>query len=114
MHRTSTAVRAKCEHDRLLRALAAGLRIVEVASFESPRIHGDSHLRTFRDGSRVLRTIARERRRLSRARAGLGVPRPAPRQGVTVVAAGAPEPAVPRLVVTPTGQQPMLTEADSR
>ena len=62
-----------------VRALAAGLRIVEVASFESPRIHGDSHLRTFRDGSRVLRTIARERRRLSRARAGLGVPRPVAR-----------------------------------
>ena len=60
-----------------VRALAAGLRVVEVASFESPRIHGDSHLRTFRDGSRVLRTIARERRRLTRARAGLGVPRPA-------------------------------------
>ena len=59
-----------------VRALAAGLRIVEVASYESPRIHGDSHLRTFRDGSRVLRTIARERRRLTRARAGLGVPRP--------------------------------------
>jgi hypothetical protein len=59
-----------------VRALAAGLRIVEVASFESPRIHGDSHLRTFRDGSRVLRTIARERRRLTRARSGLGVPRP--------------------------------------
>ena len=62
-----------------VRALAAGLRIVEVASFESPRIHGESHLRTFRDGSRVLRTIARERRRLSRARAGLGVPRPVAR-----------------------------------
>ena len=59
-----------------VRALAAGLRIVEVASYESPRIHGDSHLRTFRDGSRVLRTIARERRRLTRARSGLGVPRP--------------------------------------
>lgn len=59
-----------------VRALAAGLRIVEVASFESPRIHGDSHLRTFRDGSRVLRTIARERRRLSRARGALGVHRP--------------------------------------
>jgi glycosyltransferase involved in cell wall biosynthesis len=66
-----------------VRALAAGLRIVEVASYESPRIHGDSHLRTFRDGSRVLRTIARERRRLSRARAGLGVPRPVARYSTT-------------------------------
>lgn len=59
-----------------VRALAAGLRVVEVASFENPRIHGVSHLRTFRDGSRVLFTIARERRRLTRARAGQGVPRP--------------------------------------
>ncbi|HEY5981084.1 MAG TPA: glycosyltransferase family 2 protein [Microlunatus sp.] len=66
-----------------VRALAAGLRIVEVASFESPRIHGDSHLRTFRDGSRVLRTIARERRRLTRARSGLGVPRPHARYSST-------------------------------
>ena len=62
-----------------VRALAAGLRVVEVASFESPRIHGESHLRTFSDGFRVLRTIARERRRVTRARAGLGVPRPVAR-----------------------------------
>lgn len=59
-----------------IRALAAGLRVVEVASFESPRLHGESNLRTFRDGARVLRTIVRERRGLSRARTGLGVPRP--------------------------------------
>ena len=62
-----------------VRALAAGLRVVEVASFESPRIFGDSHLRTFRDGSRALLTIARERRRLSKARAQRGVPRPGAR-----------------------------------
>ena len=59
-----------------VRALAAGLRVVEVASFENPRIFGASHLHTFRDGSRVLATIARERRRLSKARAERGVPRP--------------------------------------
>ena len=59
-----------------VRALAAGLHIVEVASFESPRIHGQSHLRTFRDGSRVLRTIARERYRLTIERAQHGIPRP--------------------------------------
>jgi glycosyltransferase involved in cell wall biosynthesis len=62
-----------------VRTLAAGLRVVEIASFESPRIHGQSHLRTFSDGFRVLRTIARERRRVTRARAGLGVPRPVAR-----------------------------------
>ncbi len=82
-----------------VRALAAGLRVVEVASFESPRIHGDSHLRTFRDGTRVLLTIARERRRLTRARSGLGVPRPAVRQ--LSVALVEPDTTVPRLFVTP-------------
>ena len=54
----------------------AGLRVVEVASFESPRLHGVSNLRTFRDGSRALRMILRERRELTRARGALGVPRP--------------------------------------
>ncbi len=62
-----------------VRTLAAGLHVVEIASFESPRIHGESHLRTFSDGFRVLCTIARERRRVTRARAGLGVPRPVAR-----------------------------------
>lgn len=58
-----------------IRALAAGLRVVEVASFESARLYGESHLRTFRDGSRALLTIGRERRWLSKARAGRGIPR---------------------------------------
>jgi glycosyltransferase involved in cell wall biosynthesis len=44
-----------------IRAARAGLRIVEVPSFEESRIHGNSNLRTFRDGWRVLRTIVRER-----------------------------------------------------
>lgn len=44
-----------------LRALRAGLRILEVHSFEAPRLHGESHLRTFPDGWRVLRTIFNER-----------------------------------------------------
>jgi glycosyltransferase involved in cell wall biosynthesis len=57
-----------------IRALAAGLRVVEVASFESARLYGESHLRTFRDGSRALLTIGRERRWLSKARAGRGIP----------------------------------------
>jgi glycosyltransferase involved in cell wall biosynthesis len=60
-----------------IRALAAGLRVVEVASFESPRVYGESHLRTFRDGSRALLTIGRERRRISKARAERGIPLPA-------------------------------------
>ena len=58
-----------------VRALAAGLRVVELASFERARLYGESHLRTFRDGSRALFTIGRERRWLSKARAGRGIPR---------------------------------------
>jgi glycosyltransferase involved in cell wall biosynthesis len=44
-----------------IRIARAGLRIAEVPSFERDRIHGQSNLRTFRDGGRVLRTILRER-----------------------------------------------------
>ena len=46
-----------------LRASAAGLAIKEVPSFEHARIHGESNLRTLRDGQRVLRTILTEWRR---------------------------------------------------
>ncbi len=46
-----------------LRALRAGLRVTEVASFERSRIHGTSNLRTIPDGWRVLKAIFRERRR---------------------------------------------------
>jgi glycosyltransferase involved in cell wall biosynthesis len=44
-----------------LRALKAGLVIVEVPSYEDLRVHGVSNLNAFRDGMRVLRTIAIER-----------------------------------------------------
>jgi len=44
-----------------IRIARAGLAIREVPSFERDRIHGQSNLRTFRDGGRVLRTIMRER-----------------------------------------------------
>jgi glycosyltransferase involved in cell wall biosynthesis len=43
-----------------LRAARAHLAIVEVASFEQARIHGESNLNAVTDGLRVLRTIARE------------------------------------------------------
>jgi hypothetical protein len=46
-----------------IRIARAGLDIREVPSFERERIHGESNLRTFRDGGRVLRTILRERAR---------------------------------------------------
>ena len=44
-----------------VRAARAGIRVAEVASYEQPRIHGDSNLHTRRDGIRVLRTILAER-----------------------------------------------------
>jgi glycosyltransferase involved in cell wall biosynthesis len=44
-----------------IRIARAGLDIHEVPSFERERMHGQSNLRTFRDGWRVLRTILRER-----------------------------------------------------
>jgi glycosyltransferase involved in cell wall biosynthesis len=44
-----------------LRALRADLKIREVPSFEYNRKHGESHLKTWPDGWRVLKTIVRER-----------------------------------------------------
>lgn len=44
-----------------IRACKANLHIVEVASFEKPRMFGESNLRTIRDGWRVLTTIVTER-----------------------------------------------------
>ena len=55
------------------RVAAAKLQIHEVPSVELARIHGESNLNTFRDGSRVLRTIVSERRR----RGAVTVPTPA-------------------------------------
>jgi len=43
-----------------IRALRSRLHIIEVPSFEFERHHGESNLRTFPDGWRVLRTIFRE------------------------------------------------------
>jgi glycosyltransferase involved in cell wall biosynthesis len=49
-----------------LQALALGLKVAEVPSFEFRRIHGKSNLRTFPDGWRVLKTVLRERMRWPR------------------------------------------------
>src|SRR4051794_17880541 len=46
-----------------LRMACAGLKITEVPSYEKERLHGESNLKTFRDGARVLGTIFREARR---------------------------------------------------
>jgi glycosyltransferase involved in cell wall biosynthesis len=45
-----------------VRVHTAGLRITEVPSYESRRLHGASNLNAVSDGLRVLRTIAFERR----------------------------------------------------
>lgn len=46
-----------------LRVAGAGMKITEVPSYEEDRISGQSNLRTFRDGFRVLGTIIGEARR---------------------------------------------------
>jgi hypothetical protein len=53
-----------------LRVSSAGMRIVEVPSYERDRFHGQSNLNTFRDGFRVLRTILAEARRNQLIRRG--------------------------------------------
>jgi len=46
-----------------MRVARAGLKVVEVPSYELPRLHGVSNLNAPRDGMRVLRTILTEGRR---------------------------------------------------
>jgi Glycosyl transferase family 2 len=43
-----------------LRVANAGMRITEVPSYEADRLHGETNLKTFRDGFRVLFTILGE------------------------------------------------------
>lgn len=62
-----------------VRAVRAGLKITEVASFEDVRVHGVGRLDTFPDGWRVLKTIIGERLRP----APLGTPVAAAPTGVT-------------------------------
>jgi glycosyltransferase involved in cell wall biosynthesis len=58
-----TATGFEIETQLTISALQAGLRIAEVPSVEMPRRSGRSNLRTFRDGTRVLRTLLRGHRR---------------------------------------------------
>jgi glycosyltransferase involved in cell wall biosynthesis len=51
------------------RTVAAGLKIVEVPSYELFRVFGDSNLNAVSDGLRVLKTIGTERRRVTRRKA---------------------------------------------
>jgi glycosyltransferase involved in cell wall biosynthesis len=72
-----------------VRAQRAGLRVVEVPSFEARRGHGTGRLRTFPDGWRVLRTIWREWRdaiRTGRAPARWRAASRGPKDGVPELA----------------------------
>jgi glycosyltransferase involved in cell wall biosynthesis len=55
-----TADGFEIETEMNVRALRRRLRVAEVPSFEAERIHGESNLRTFHDGWRVLKAIGRE------------------------------------------------------
>ncbi len=77
-------------HARMARS---GLVVTEVPSVEGCRLHGESKLRVFRDGIRVLRTIVAERVRRSSAAARGKVPR----FRELSADAGAGTPAAPRL-----------------
>lgn len=59
------------------RVAAAQLRVAEVPSLEHERIFGDTNLRTFVDGSRVLRTIIFERLAAGSSDGGTGTMAPA-------------------------------------
>jgi hypothetical protein len=68
------------------RVAAAGLRITEVASVERRRLFGHTKLRTFADGSRVLRTLLAERRRAAERPAPVGLGRSlTPAGGIPIV-----------------------------
>jgi len=81
------------------RVAAAGLKITEVPSMERERIFGQTNLRTFADGTRVLRTLAAERRRASRRRA----------EHVQVEEQARALTPVGGIPVVPPAPQPMLT-----
>jgi len=64
-----------------IRAAKAGLMIQEVPSHERRRIFGESNLRAFRDGWRILKVIVREKvadRRAARRGLHVGAPSPVP------------------------------------
>lgn len=49
------------ETEMTIRMCKAGLSVCEVPSYERPRIHGSSNLRTFRDGWKIFGRIVNER-----------------------------------------------------
>jgi len=85
------------EVETLINIRVAGhkLRVAEVPSVESERIHGASNLNAFTDGKRVLRTIIQEWRRLRRA------PDPVPPPVLAAPATGLPGGYVPAQLLPP-------------
>jgi glycosyltransferase involved in cell wall biosynthesis len=57
-----------------IRAVKAGLDVIEVPSYEHARIHGVSNLSAFSDGVRVLRTLLIERWQVRRVQAPVATP----------------------------------------
>jgi len=55
------AIGFEIETQMNIRAFKTGLKVVEVPSFESKRIHGKGYLKAIPDGWRVLKTIFKER-----------------------------------------------------
>jgi Glycosyl transferase family 2 len=93
------------------RVAAAGLKITEVPSMERERIFGQSNLRTFADGSRVLRTLAAERRRAARRTAARVQAEEqaralTPPRGIPLVAPTVSVPAVPQVSTNGAGRLP--------
>jgi hypothetical protein len=82
-----TADGFEIETQIVVHAIKAGLRVGEVESFEAPRRSGESNLRTFRDGSRVLRELLAARRR--------ELPFPAPQPAMAMPRRFAPGGAAP-------------------
>jgi glycosyltransferase involved in cell wall biosynthesis len=62
------------ETQTVIHAVTAGLRITEVPSSETPRLHGESNLHPIRDGIRIVRVLLQVRTRGMRARTRAAVP----------------------------------------
>lgn len=57
---TCTSKGFEIETEQSIRVRKAGLKVKEIPSFESQRIHGNSNLNSFKDGWRILDVIVRE------------------------------------------------------
>lgn len=62
------------ETQTVVHAVSAGLRIAEVPSLETPRLHGESNLHPIRDGLRIMRVLLSVRARGIRARGRAAAP----------------------------------------